>query len=131
MKDPGQLRNRYNERDYWVRCILLGSVLLADCFCPDHSNPVIGPSSAYIPLGSIHFLPSTHILLFQINQLDLGYNNTQFQVGNRGNGKYSSISLIGNLKRGIDNTKEQNREREKSTEIEVYQVYGSGDLSMG
>ena len=35
------------------------------------------------------------------------------------------------LKRGIDNTKEQNREREKSTEIEVYQVYGSGDLSMG
>ena len=77
-----------------MQCILLESILLADSFCPDPSSPVIGPSSAYIPLGSIDFPACTHFLLFQINQLDLGYSNTQFQVGNRKNGKYFHITHL-------------------------------------
>ncbi|KIJ92121.1 hypothetical protein K443DRAFT_13834 [Laccaria amethystina LaAM-08-1] len=69
----------------------------------DPSTPVIGPSSAYIPLGSIHFLPSTLFLLFQVDQLHLGYTNTQFQVGNVENA-YDANIAISNENETINNT---------------------------
>lgn len=91
MQNPGHLRNRYNERGYWVSCILLDGRLLANRFCPDPSTPVFGPSSAYIPLGSIHFLPSTLFLPFQTDLFNLGYTHAQLQVGNVENSKYYLI----------------------------------------
>ncbi|EDR00788.1 uncharacterized protein LACBIDRAFT_333831 [Laccaria bicolor S238N-H82] len=71
--------------------------------------PVIGPSSAYTPLGSIHFLPSTFFLIFQADQFNLGYTHTQLQAGNVENTYDANIAIF-NENEMINNTDNNNTE---------------------
>ncbi|EDR06114.1 uncharacterized protein LACBIDRAFT_329259 [Laccaria bicolor S238N-H82] len=71
--------------------------------------PVIGPSSAYTPLGSIHFLSSTFFLIFQADQFNLGYTHTQLQAGNVENTYDANIAIF-NENETINNTDNNNTE---------------------